>query len=35
MKKNIKEQLKARTVQSSGQILFQNAFKAGCFPKWL
>ena len=35
MKKNIEEQLKARTVQSSGQILFQNAFKAGCFPKWL
>ena len=35
MKKNIKEQLKDRTVQSSGQILFQNAFKAGCFPKWL
>ena len=35
MKKNIKEQLKARTVQSSGQTLFQNAFKAGCFPKWL
>jgi hypothetical protein len=35
MKKNIKEQLKTRTVQSSGQILFQNAFKSGCFPKWL
>jgi hypothetical protein len=35
MKKTIKEQLQARQVQSSNQILFQNASKAGCFPKWL
>jgi hypothetical protein len=35
MKKTIKEQLQARPVQSSNQILFQNASKAGCFPKWL
>ena len=35
MKKNIKEQLQARPTQSANQILFQNAYKAGCFPKWL
>jgi hypothetical protein len=35
MKKTIKEQLQARQVQSANQILFQNASKAGCFPKWL
>jgi hypothetical protein len=35
MKKTIKEQLQSRQVQSSGQTLFQNASKAGCFPKWL
>ena len=35
MKKTIKEQLQARPVQSANQILFQNASKAGCFPKWL
>ena len=35
MKKNIKEQLQARPTQSANQQLFQNAYKAGCFPKWL
>lgn len=33
--KNIKEQLQARPVQTKEQILFQNANKANCFPKWL
>lgn len=35
MKKTIKEQLQARPVQSANQILFQNANKSNCFPKWL
>ena len=35
MKKTIKEQLQDRPVQSANQILFQNASKSGCFPKWL
>jgi len=35
MKKIIKEQLQARPVQSANQILFQNANKSNCFPKWL
>ena len=35
MKKTIKEQLQARPVQTKEQILFQNANKANCFPKWL
>jgi len=33
--KNIKEQLQNRPVQTNEQLLFQNASKAGCFPKWL
>ena len=35
MRKIIKEQLQARPVQTKEQLLFQNAFKSGCFPKWL
>lgn len=33
--KNIKEQLQNRPVKTNEQLLFQNASKAGCFPKWL
>jgi hypothetical protein len=35
MRKNIKEQLKERQVQTEAQKYFQKANNSGCFPKWL